>query len=77
MVGGKALHLTPDPKKITQTEIRELCKKIQHSIQIGKEYYNSENLKIKRNIDKMLYQYDSKEVTLAEIVKKEIEKCYA
>ena len=37
-----------------------LSKKIQHAVQIGKEYHNVYDIKIKRNIDKMLYQYDSK-----------------
>ena len=36
-------------------EVLPLSKKILHAVQIGKEYHNVHNIKIKRNIDKMLY----------------------
>ena len=47
-----------------------------HAIQVAKEYYHVSGIKIRRNIDKMLYKFDSKESSMIEIVKREMEKCY-
>lgn len=57
-------------KKSEISEVLSLEKKIEHSIEIAKEYYNPLNIKIKRSIDKILYLYDTKEMSLSELVKR-------
>ena len=49
-----------------------LGKRINHAIQIAKEYFNPEGVKIRKYIDKMLYKFDSKEMSLSELVKREM-----
>ncbi len=70
VVGERIFNLDFDPKFIDSSQKTSISKKIIHSIHIGKEYYNPLSIKLKRNIDKMLYLYDSKQMTLTEIVKK-------
>jgi hypothetical protein len=55
--------------------IISLSKRLHHVIQISKEYFNEQGIVLKRNIDKMLYKFDSKEMHIPEIVKKVVEKC--
>ena len=41
-----------------------LVKRMNHAIQVAKEYYHASGIKIRRNIDKMLYKFDSKESSM-------------
>ena len=41
-----------------------LVKRMNHAIQVAKEYYHVSGIKIRRNIDKMLYKFDSKESSM-------------
>lgn len=70
VVGERIFNLDLDPKMIDSSQKTSICKKLIHSIHIGKEYYNPYSIKLKRNIDKMLYLYDSKQMILTDIVKK-------
>ena len=54
------------------SELLILRKKIDHAIQIAKEYYNPLGIKLRKNIDKMLYKYDSKQTSMNELAKREI-----
>lgn len=59
-----------DFKKTELSDVLLLVDKFRYAAQVGKEYFNSSNIKIKRNIDKILYKFDNKEMSLSEIVKR-------
>jgi hypothetical protein len=67
------IELSPD--KMDSSQIASLPKRLRHVIQISKEYFNEQGIVLKRNIDKMLYKFDSKEMHMPDIVRKEVEKC--
>ena len=72
ILANKELHIKINLKKTDESELTVLVKRVNSSIEIAKQYYNSKGIKLRRNIDKMLYKYDSKESSLSELAKKEM-----
>jgi hypothetical protein len=53
-------------------EIVSLPKRLKHAMQQAREFYNPQGLKIQRNIDRMLYNFDVKQHPLPDIVRHEL-----
>jgi hypothetical protein len=51
-------------------DMQSIIKKLKSSASISKEYHNSKGIKIKRNIDQMVYKYDTHQLKIKQIVDK-------
>jgi hypothetical protein len=52
-------------------DVQGIIKKLRAAASIGKEYHNARKIKIRRNIDPLLYKYDTRQMTVEQIVSKE------
>lgn len=52
-------------------DVQGIIKKLRAAATIGKEYHNPQKIKIRRNIDPLLYKYDTRQMTIEQIVSKE------
>lgn len=52
-------------------DVQAIIKKLRAAGKIGKEYHNPLKIKIRRNIDPLLYKYDTKQRSIEQIVGKE------
>ncbi len=57
-------------------DMQGIIKKLKSSASISKEYHNSKGIKIKRNIDQMVYKYDTHQLKIKQIVDKQFEKSF-
>lgn len=55
--------------KNSKIDPANLLKQIEMAILIGKEYYNTLNIKLNKNIDKQIHAIDSKKLTIEEVAR--------
>lgn len=55
--------------------MQSIIRKLRASAVIGREYHNPMKIKIKRNIDPLIYKYDTKQMSIEQIITKEFDAC--
>lgn len=52
-------------------DVQTIILKLKAAAAIGKEYHNPMKIKIKRNIDPLIYKHQNKQMTIEQIIAKE------
>ncbi len=69
----RGLAIRVEQKRMETGDVQNIIKKLRGAAKIGKEYHNPLKIKIKRNIDPLIYKYETKQRSIEQIVAKEFE----
>lgn len=56
-------------------DVQSIIRKLRAAAVIGKQYHNSLKIRIKRNIDPLIYKFETRQKTIEKIVSKEFDSC--